>query len=310
MNVFLTRQIPAEALEILQKTCRQLEVADSEIPLTIERLQTGARGRDGILIMGNDRADAALFDAAGNQLRCISNFSVGTNNIDIAEATRRRITVTNTPGVLTETTADLTWALLLAVTRRIVEGDRFARSGSWRGWTPTQFLGADISGKTLGIVGAGRIGTAVAKRAAGFNMRVLTFTSRNTRVEFETLLRESDFITVHVPLTPATKHLFGEKEFLLMKPTAYFINVARGPVHDEAALVNALRQNRIAGAGLDVFEEEPKIHPGLLDLENVVLIPHLGSATIETRRRMAIMAAENLISVLAGRPCPNIVNPL
>jgi len=310
VNVFVTRQIPAEGLELLRKNCQQLEASDSEIPLPTAQLHNGARGRDGLLIMGNDRADAALFEAAGNQLRVISNFSVGTNNIDIAEASRRRIIVTNTPGVLTEATADLTWALMLTVARRIVEGDRFARTGKWQGWSPTQFLGTDISGKTLGIVGAGRIGTAVAKRAAGFSMRVLTFTSRSTRADFDQLLRESDFICVHVPLTAATKHLFSEKEFRTMKPSAYFINVARGGVHDEAALVKALQQGWIAGAGLDVFEEEPKIHPGLLDLENVVLLPHLGSSTTETRRRMAVMAAENLISVLAGRPCPNMVNPL
>ena len=217
--------------------------------------------------------------------------------------------MTNTPGVLTEATADLTWALLLAVTRRIVEGDRLARAGNWRGWSPTQLCGADFAGKTLGIVGAGRIGAAVAKRAAGFSLRVLGVSSRSSRAEFEQLLRESDFITVHVPLTDATRYLFGEKEFRAMKPTAYFINMARGPVHDEATLVKALRQGWIAGAGLDVYEQEPQIDPGLRTLDNVVLLPHLGSAATETRRRMAVMAAENLLAVLAGKPCANIVNP-
>ena len=308
-NIFVARRIPVAGLELLKQECRQVDQFDEEFAMPIDALHAAVRGRDGLLVMANDRADAALFTAAGPQLRVISNFGVGYNNIDVVEAKRRGIAVTNTPGVLTEATADLTWALLLAVTRRIVEGDRLARAGNWRGWSPTQLCGADFAGKTLGIVGAGRIGAAVAKRAAGFSLRVLGVSSRSSRAEFEQLLRESDFITVHVPLTDATRHLFGEKEFRAMKPTAYFINMARGPVHDEATLVKALRQGWIAGAGLDVYEQEPQIDPGLRTLDNVVLLPHLGSAATETRRRMAVMAAENLLAVLAGKLCANIVNP-
>jgi len=307
-NVFVARRIPAVSLEYLKQQCRQVDQFDEEFAMPSAAFRQAAAGREGLLVMANDRVDAALLAAAGRQLRVISNFGVGYNNIDVAEARRRGIAVTNTPGVLTEATADLTWALLLAVTRRIVEGDRLARTGQWQGWSPTQLCGADFAGKTLGIVGAGRIGAAVAKRAAGFSLRVLGINSRSPRAEFEQLLHESDFITVHVPLTDATRHLFGEKEFRQMKPTAYFINMARGPVHDESALVAALRQGWIAGAGLDVYEQEPQIDPGLRTLDNVVLLPHLGSAATETRQRMARMAAENLVAVLAGRPCANIVN--
>lgn len=307
-NVFVTRKIPNAGLELLQKHCARVDQFDSEAPIATQNFLAEVRDRDGILVMGNDRIDAALLSAA-TKLRIVSNFSVGYNNIDITEATRRRIVVTNTPGVLTEATADLTWALILAVARRVVEGDQLVRSGRWEGWTPTQMLGADIAGKTIGIVGAGRIGTAVAKRAAGFSMRVLTFTSRSSRADFDKLLLESDFICVHVPLTPATKHLFGEKEFRAMKPTAYFINVARGAVHDEVALVRALREGWIAGAGLDVYENEPQLQADLAGLANAVLLPHLGSATVETRSRMALLAAQNLLDVLGGRACPNVVNP-
>ena len=308
-NIFVTRRIPGAGLEYLKQQCRQVDQFDEEFAMSSAAFRQAAAGREGLLVMANDRVDAAFLAAAGRQLRVISNFGVGYNNIDVAEAQRRGIAVTNTPGVLTEATADLTWALLLAVTRRIVEGDRLARTGQWQGWSPTQLCGADFTGKTLGIVGAGRIGAAVAKRAAGFSLRVLEVSRRSPRTEFEQLLRESDFITVHVPLTDATRHLFGEKEFRQMKPTAYFINMARGPVHDELALVAALRQGWIAGAGLDVYEQEPQINPGLRTLDNVVLLPHLGSAATETRQRMARMAAENLVAVLAGRPCANIVNP-
>jgi glyoxylate reductase len=318
LNVFITRRTQPEALTLLQKAFEHVDLSDDLLPMPPDKLREAASGRDGLLIMGNDKADAALFDAAGPQLRAISNYSVGYNNIDIAEATRRRIVVTNTPGVLDETTADLTWALMLAVGRRLIEADKFARSGEWRGWAPTQLCGADLFGKTLGIVGAGRIGAAVARRAAGFSMPVIYSTRTPKpeldkfgakRVAFDELLRQSDFITVHVPLTPETKHMFGEKQFRAMKPTAFFINMARGPVHDEAALVRALQQRWIAGAGLDVYENEPQINPDLLPLANAVLLPHIGSATEETRRRMSIMTAENLINVLTGKPCPNIVNP-
>jgi glyoxylate reductase len=261
-----------------------------------------------VIVTGSDRVDAEFLDAAP-KLKVVSCFAVGYDNVDVPEATRRHIVVTNTPDVLTDACADLTWALILAVARRIIEGDRLARLGEWRGWAPTQLRGVEIAGKTLGIVGAGRIGTAVAKRAAGFSMRVIFFSRRSPREKFVEVLRESDFVSVHVPLTAETRHMFGEAEFRKMKPTAYFINMARGPVHDEAALVRALREGWIAGAGLDVYEHEPKIAPELVQMPNTVLLPHLGSATVETRRRMAMLAAENLVAVLTGKACPNVVNP-
>jgi len=257
-----------------------------------------------------------LFDAAP-KLKIISCCAVGHDNVDLTEATRRKIVVTNTPDVLTDACADLTWALILGVARRIVEGDQFARSGKWRGWPPTLLLGVDLAGKTLGIVGAGRIGTAVARRALGFSMHIVYF-ARNAkpdmetlggkRVSFDEILRLSDFLCVHVPLTPQTRHLFGESEFRKMKPTAYFINMARGSVHDEAALTQALKEGRIAGAGLDVYEHEPEILSELVTLPNTLLLPHLGSATIETRCRMSILAVENLLAMLEGQFCPNVVN--
>lgn len=317
-NVFVTRKISTAGVDLLHQHCARVDQSNSEVPLTSQSLLTEVRDRDGILVMGNDRVDAPVFDAAGGKLRVVSNFSVGYNNIEVAEATRRKIAVTNTPGVLTEATADLTWALILAVARRVVEGDRMVRAGQWQGWTPTQMLGVDLAGKTLGIVGAGRIGAAVARRATGFAMRIL-YNARSAhadiealgaqRATFDELLRESDFLTVHVPLTSETRHMFGEKQFRAMKPTAFFINMARGPVHDEAALVRALREGWIGGAGLDVYENEPQFHPDLVKSPNTVLLPHLGSATVETRTRMSLMAAENLLAVLRGEKCANVVNP-
>jgi glyoxylate reductase len=295
-------------LELLRKSGANIDLHDDDAPLSHGDFLTRARDCDGLIVTGADCCDAEFFNAAP-KLKVISCFAVGYDNVDLAEATRRRIVVTNTPDVLTDACADLTWALILSVARHIVAADRFARSGQWQGWSPMQMLGVDLTGKTIGIVGAGRIGMAVAKRAAGFSMRVILFSRRNTREEFEALLRQSDFVSVHVPLTPETRHLFGEAEFRKMKPTAFFINMARGPVHDEAALARALRKGWIAGAGLDVYEHEPKIAPELTKRTNVVLLPHLGSATLETRTRMSILVVENLLAVLDGRPCPNVVNP-
>lgn len=307
-TVLVTRRIPPEGLELLQRSGAMIDLFDGDAPMPRPELLKRVAPSDGLLAMGADRIDAELFDAAP-KLKVVSCFAVGYDNVDLPEATKRRVVVTNTPGVLTEACADLTWALMLSVARRVVEGDHFARSGNWRGWAPMQLRGVDFAGKTLGIVGAGRIGNAVARRATGFSMRVLTFTSRNSREDFDMLLRQSDFVSVHVPLTPQTRHLFGEREFRMMKPTAYFINMSRGPVHDEAALVCALREGWIAGAGLDVYEREPQIHPGLIAMPNVALLPHLGSATVETRAKMAAMAAENLLTVLRGEKCANQVNP-
>ena len=317
LNVFVSRRIPQTGLDLLRQHVDHVDVFDDEEPMNHERLVDASRDRDGLLIMGNDQIDAPVL-AASSRLRIVSNLSVGYNNVDVTEATRRKIVVTNTPGVLTETNADMTWAVLLAVARRVGEAERFIRSGQWKGWAPTQLLGADVSGKTLGIFGAGRIGTAVAKRAVGFFMKTI-YTARSDKpamkalgakpVSFDELLSQSDFICVHVPLTPETRHAFGEREFRKMKPTAYFINMARGAVHDEVALARALRERWIAGAGLDVYENEPQIAPELLEMPNVVLLPHLGSATTETRTRMAVLAAENLLTVLRGEKCENVVNP-
>jgi glyoxylate reductase len=254
--------------------------------------------------------------AEAPHLRVIANYAVGYNNIDLQAARVHNIVVTNTPDILTESTADLTWALLLATARRIPEGHRVVQQGSWTGWEPRQLLGTDVFGHTLGIIGMGRIGQAVARRAAGFNMPVLyysraarTFQDRPSwkRVALDEVLAQADFLTLHVPLTHETHHFIGRRELGLMRSTAYLINVARGPVVDEAALVEALQKGRLAGAGLDVYEHEPAIHPGLLDLSNVVTLPHLGSATDATRIRMGMVCLENVCAVFEGRPAPNRV---
>jgi glyoxylate reductase len=316
-NILVTSRIPDEGIDVLRKANVKIDVVDRGAPLPRADLLARVRGCDGVMVTGADRVDAQFFDAAP-RLKVVSCIAVGYDNVALAEATRRRVAVTNTPGVLTDACADLAWALILGVARRIVEGDRLTRSGEWRGLSNTLLLGVDVAGKTLGIVGAGRIGAAVAKRATGFSMPILYFARTAKpemdalgakRVTFDEVLAKSDFVSVHVPLTPETRHMFGEAEFRKMKPTARFINMARGPVHDEAALVKALREGWIAGAGLDVYEHEPQIDPGLIDMPNVLLLPHIGSATVETRRRMAILAAENLLAVLDGLPCPNIVNP-
>jgi glyoxylate reductase len=315
-NVFVTRRISPEGLEELRKADVNIDLHDEQEALPRDEMLARVRDCDGVIITGGERVDAGFF-AAAPRLKVVSCHAVGYDNVDIAEATRRRVIVTNTPDVLTDATADLTWALILGVARRVVEGDRLARSGEWRGLAPTLLLGVDVTGKTLGIVGAGRIGVAVAKRATGFSMRILYF-ARTAKPDMDALgarratvdeiLRESDFLCVHVPLTAETRHLFGEAEFRQMKPTARFINMARGPVHDEAALARALREGWIAGAGLDVYEHEPKIDPELVRLPNALLLPHIGSATVETRRQMSILAAENLLAVLRGEPCKNVVN--
>lgn len=301
---------------MLRQSRVDVDFHDDETSLPCAELLARIHDCDGVIVTGGDRINAELFDAAP-KLKVASCCAVGYDNVDLTEATRRKIVVTNTPDVLTDACADLTWALILGVARRVVDGDQLARSGEWRGWSPTLLLGVDLAGKTLGIVGAGRIGTAVARRALGFSMRIIYFAHNakpdmealgGKRVSFDEILRLSDFLCVHVPLTPQTRHLFGETEFRKMKPTAYFINMARGTVHDEAALVRALKEGQIAGAGLDVYEHEPEILPELVTLPNTLLLPHLGSATIETRCRMSILAAENLLAVLEGRSCPNIVN--
>jgi glyoxylate reductase len=283
-------------------------------PLTRDELRQLVAGQHGIIPMLTDRIDATVFDAAP-MLRVVANYAAGYNNIDLAAARARGVVVTNTPGVLTDATADLTWALILGVTRRLGEGERLVRGGHWTGWVPTQLLGTDIKGAVLGIIGMGRIGRAVASRANAFGMRVI-FTARRPPAGIDAdwqaaslpqLLGESDVVSLHVPLTEQTRHLIGSRELALMKPTAYIVNTSRGPVIDEPALAEALQHGRIAGAGLDVYEEEPRVHPGLLASERALLLPHLGSATTETRERMAMMAIDNLLAALEGRRPPNPV---
>lgn len=317
-SIYVTRMIPQAGLDILIKTFGQVDVNPKDEVLAREELLTAVKGRDGVLCLLTDTIDAEVLDAAKG-CKVFANFAVGYDNIDVPEATRRGIIVTNTPGVLTDATADLTWALLLSVARRIPEGDRFTRSGNFKGWGPLLLLGLDVAGKTLGIVGAGRIGTAVALRSSGFRMKVLyTDFDKNDglerklaakRVPFEQLLRESDFISLHVPLSQETHHMIGQEQLRMMKPGAFLINTSRGPVVDEEALVRALKEKRIAGVALDVYENEPRLSPGLAELENVVLAPHLGSATVQTRTKMAVMAAENLIAAVTGKTPANIVNP-
>ncbi len=317
-KVFVTRKLPEKALEMIRAEC-DMEINPHDRVLTKEEIISGVSGKDGLLCLLTDEIDEEIIDS-GKNLRIIANYAVGYNNIDVGVATERKIPVTNTPGVLTDTTADMAWALIFAIARRVVEADKFTKEGKYKGWGPMMFLGGDIYGKTLGVVGLGRIGKSVVKRAKGFDMRVLYFDAfradekveKELGIEYvslEELLKESDFVSIHVPLLPSTHHLIGEKELLMMKKTAYLINNSRGPVIDEEALVKALRDKEIAGAALDVFENEPELSPGLADLENVVLTPHISSASIETRTKMAVMAAENLLAGLKGMRPPNIVNP-
>jgi glyoxylate reductase len=318
-NIYVTRRLPGAAMDLLEKNF-QLECNPFDRVLTREELLSAVKGRDGLLPLLTDRIDGDLMDGAGKQLRVIANYAVGFNNIDVPAATARQIAVTNTPGVLTDTTADLTLALILGVARRLVESDRYARAGKYEGWAPLLFLGADVHHKTLGLMGFGRIGYAVAKRALGFDMRILYHDTRRADPELErqvqarymdrdTLLQEADFLSIHVPLTPETKRFMSTREFSLMKPTAYIVNTSRGEVIDEEALAAALQERQIAGAGLDVFEHEPVIHPALLNMDNVIILPHIGSASTETRTKMGLMAAENLIAFFEGRVPPNCLNP-
>ncbi|MBZ4687303.1 MAG: glyoxylate reductase [Clostridia bacterium] len=317
-KVFVTREIPAAGLDMLKERY-DVEVNPYDRPLTKEEIIAGVKGKDALLPLLTDIIDAEVMDANPN-LKIIADYAVGYNNIDIEEATKRGIPVSNTPGVLTETTADLAWLLMMAVARRLGECERYLRTKEFKGWGPMFLLGTDVYGKTLGIIGMGRIGKAMAKRAKGFDMRVIYYNSSGAiseeeekRLEamyypLEDLLKEADFVSLHVPLTKGTRHLIGEKELELMKETAYIINTARGPVIDEKALIAALKEKKIAGAGLDVFENEPLVPKELLQMENVVLAPHVGSATLETRSRMAVMAAQNIIAALNGEEIPNLVN--
>jgi glyoxylate reductase len=316
-KVFVSRPLPAPALDLLAQHF-SLEVRPHDAPMSPMELAEACRDTDGLLIVGSRVTEEVL--RAAPKLRAVSTPSVGYDNIDVAACTARHIPVTNTVGVLEDTTADLAFALLLAVARRVAEGDRFVREGKWHEWQFWLLHGADVHHKTLGLYGFGRIGQAVARRARGFSMPVIYYARHRAAesierefearyVDRETLLREADFLSLHVPLTGETQHTIGDREFVMMKSSAFLINTARGKVVDEAAMVRALESKIIAGAGLDVFEEEPKVHPSLVAMSNVVLMPHVGSATGETRLKMAMLAAENLIAVLDGRRPRDVVNP-
>ncbi|MBM4331689.1 MAG: D-glycerate dehydrogenase [Deltaproteobacteria bacterium] len=317
-KVLVTRIIPERPLALLQEKAEvSINLEDQAMPA--EEMIAQLPRKVALLSMGGDQISAKVLET-GKDLKIVANDAVGFNNIDLAAATRWKIAVTNTPDVLTDTTADLTFALILGVARRVAEADRFVRAGKWVGWKPDLFLGSDIYGKTLGIIGFGRIGMAMAQRALGFKMQILYTDVRpiersveeRYRVKFASLkelLREADFVTLHVSLTPETTHLIAREELGMMKRTAFLLNASRGPVIDEKALVEALKSGMIAGAGLDVFEEEPRVTPELLLMENVLLLPHIGSATFETREKMAFVAVNNILSVLRGEIPPNILNP-
>jgi glyoxylate reductase len=318
-RVYVTRKILGTGLDRLRKIADVIIHSGSKA-LSTQELLASVKDCDGLITMLNDQITSEIIDAAGAKLRVISNHAVGFDNIDVAYATRKSILVTNTPDVLTETTADLTWALLMAAARRLIEGDHITRTGQWQEWTPDFLLGVDVHHKTLGIIGLGRIGLAVAKRALGFEMRVLYY-NRTRRPDLESqfhleyrsleeLLRESDFVSVHVPRTRETTRLIGRDQLKLMKPSAILINAARGSIVDETALVQALKESRIKAAALDVYQEEPTRNQALFNLPNVVLSPHLGSATLETRTKMADLAVDNLLYGLTKQfDKMKIVNP-
>ena len=316
-KVYSTHQLFEEARKILDADCEMQYWTDSERPPRDEVLRR-VTDKEGLICLLTEKINDEFLRSAP-KLRIASNVAVGYDNIDVDACTKRGVVATNTPGVLDETTADFAWTLLMAVARRVAEGEALARSGNWKGWNLDQLCGADVWGKTLGIVGFGRIGRSVARRASGFQMRVIYTDAvrvseeieRSLNAEFRdmnSLLGESDFVSLHVPLLPETRGLFDAPKLFRMKPTAFLINTSRGPVIDEAALVATLENKKIAGAALDVFENEPFIHPGL-KRPNVVLTPHIASASIETRTKMAVMAANNIVALFKGQRPPNILNP-
>jgi glyoxylate reductase len=316
-KVFATHGLFDAARQILEESCEMEYWAKPERPAREEVLRR-VKDKEGLICLLTEKVNEEFLRAAP-KLRIAANVAVGFDNIDVAECTKRGVVATNTPGVLDETTADFAWTLLMAVARRLSEGEALARSGNWKNWNLDQLVGADVWGKTLGIVGFGRIGRAVARRASGFQMKVIYTDAVRApadvesalKVEFRemnALLAESDFISVHVPLLPETRRLFDARTFARMKPTAFLINTSRGAVVEEAALVAALEGGKIAGAGLDVYENEPSIHPGL-KRANVVLAPHIASASLETRTKMACIAAEKVIALFKGQRPPNILNP-
>jgi len=315
-TLYLSRLLPEPIMAIVRERFQLVQEPLDALPAP-SALREGLCQADAAIVTLGDRVDAKTIQAA-TQLKILANYAVGYNNIDLTAARECGLIVTNTPDVLTDATADLTWALLLATARRIVEGDALVRSGRWTGWSPTQLLGADVSGKRLGIIGMGRVGQAVARRSVGFGMAVCYHTHQPMATgalprewehrSLQDLLGKADIVTIHVPLTPRTHHLIGARELALMRPTAFLINTARGPIIDEGALVNALKTGIIAGAGLDVYEQEPAIHSALAQLKQVVLLPHLGSATLHARVQMGLVCLENIHAVLDGHPAPNQVH--
>lgn len=317
MKVLITGRIPDEGVDIIKKEF-DVTLNKKDKPMERNKLLKVLKDMDGLLCMVNDKIDDELLNHAP-RLRMIASYAVGFDNIDLNEASARKIPVSNNPGVLADATADLTFALILAVSRRLVEGDLKTRKEGCGEWTPGKFLGTDVSGKTLGIIGLGRIGKAVAKRARGFDMKVFYHNRRRLEIDEEKslkaeyndlkeLLSKADYVSLHVPLHDDTRRFIGNTELKLMKKSAFLVNTSRGPVVDENALVDAIKKGEIAGAGLDVYENEPSVNPGLVKMKNVVLLPHIGSATIETRTKMAVQAAENLIAGLKGEKPPNCLN--
>jgi len=317
-KVLITRKIYERPLQLLKEKA-EVTINLKDRAMTPEEIIAALPGKIGMLAMGSDLVSSQILEA-GKDLKIVANNAVGFNNIDLDAAIRLKIAATNTPDVLTDTTADLSFALILGVARRLVEADRFVRAGKWVGWKPNLMIGSEVHGKTLGVIGLGRIGSAVAKRGQGFNMRIVYTDIRRLHPAIEQqhqlqfmplrdLLQTSDFVTLHVPLTPETFHLLGAEQLRLMKKSAFLINASRGPVVDEKAIVEALRVGTIAGAGLDVFEAEPQVSPELLAMDNVLLLPHVGSATDETREKMVQTAVNNILAVIRREIPPNILNP-
>ncbi|MDR3564183.1 MAG: D-glycerate dehydrogenase [Negativicutes bacterium] len=315
-NVYVTKPLPPEALALLREHC-EVEVNFSGV-LPKDELLEKLKGRDAVVVVGGTPIDDEVCQAVKAHCKIFSVHGVGYNNVDIAAATKAGILVSYTPEVVTDATADLAWTLMMSAARRVVECDKFVRSGQ-KGWGPTNMIGTQISGKTLGIMGGGRIGTAVGERGIGFKMRIIytdvqpnpvfEAATGGKFVDKETLLKEADFISIHTPLLPSTRHFMSTNEFKMMKPTAIFVNAARGPVVDEKALVAALKSGEIAGAGLDVFEFEPNLEPGLAELDNVVLTPHIGTSTMDTRIQMGELCARNVFAALEGQVPPTCLNP-
>ena len=314
-KIFITRRIPDAGLNLIYEEC-EVDLWDKDLPPSKEELLDHVPGVDGILSLLSDPIDADVIQAAGDKLRVISNYAVGYNNIDIREATHRKIAVGNTPGVLTEATADFAFALMMSAGRRVVEAEKHVRAGKWKTWGPSTLLGVDFAGATLGIIGFGRIGKAMARRATGFGMRILIYDPTAQamagiiKVDLDTLYRESDFISIHTPLTPETKHMINAAAFARMKPNAVLVNTARGEIVDQEALYDALKNHRIFAAGIDVSDPEPlPMDSPLLELDNLIICPHIASASTSTRENMALIAAGNLLAGLKGERLPFSVNP-